>query len=108
MTKYNISDIGTTGLVGITDTIVQAVPPFFPILIFVIWLLGSLVIYYSNIKTTNEKNLKNGLLAMSFVCFLLSLFISSLNTQEIIYLPFYWIIFYIVTTAFIYLFIKDN
>ena len=106
--KYNVSEISSTGLIGITDTVVNAVPSFFPILIFIIWILGTLIIYVSNMKASNEKNIKGSLLAMSFVCFILSLIISSLNTTTITYLSYYWIIFYIVAIGFIYLLIDGE
>lgn len=105
MAQYNISNI-SEGFLGMIDTVVMAVPPFFPIIIFVIWLIGSLIIYTNNIKSTNEKNIKNPLLAMAFVAFLSTLALTSLNRETIIYMPYYWIIFYILIIACIYYFIK--
>lgn len=106
MVKYNITNV-SEGLMGMIETVVLAVPPFFPIIIFVIWLIGSLIIYNNNIKATNEKNIKNSLLTMGFVAFISTLILTSLNTETITYMPYYWIIFYILIIALIYYFIKE-
>ncbi len=86
-----------TGVIPILNAIVTAIPPFFSIILFVIWLLGSGASYYAILKTTGKKRFWSCLTAMSFVCFLLSLVITSMN-NVVEYLNGYWVGFYILMT----------
>lgn len=76
----------------------MAVPLFWPVTLFMVWLIGSASSYYAILKTTGKKRFWHSLTSMSFVCFLLSLLISSMNTATVILLNGYWIGFYIMMT----------
>ena len=88
----------TVGAVPILQSVVTAVPVFFPFTLFMIWLLGTASSYYTVLKTTGKKRFWHSLTAMSFATFILSLYPASMNTAEITYLNGYWIGFYIMMT----------
>ncbi len=87
----------STGVIPILNSIVTAIPPFFSIILFAIWLLGSGASYFAILKTTGKKRFWACLTSMSFVCFLLSLVIASMN-NVIEFLNGYWVGFYILMT----------
>jgi hypothetical protein len=98
---------GTIGIQPVLNSIVLAVPLFFPILLFLLLIGGTFSIYFSIFKTTGRKRFWESLTAMSFVCFLLSVIIVVMNNPVATYLSGYWILFYIVLTIFGWL-IMDN
>lgn len=85
------------GVIPVLNSIVTAIPPFFPIILFVIWLLGAGSSYYAILKTTGKKRFWASLTAMSFICFLLSLVIAAMN-NTVEYLSGYWVGFYVLMT----------
>ncbi len=86
-----------TGIIPILNAIVTAIPPFFSIILFAIWLLGTGSSYFAILKTTGKKRFWGCLAAMSFVSFLFSLVIASMN-NIVEYLNGYWVGFYILMT----------
>lgn len=74
---------------------VTAVPEFFAIILFFIWIFFTGASYFTILKTTGKKRFWHSLTAMSFVCFLLSLFIAAMNEAAFIFLNGYWVGFYI-------------
>jgi len=85
----------TVGALPLLYSVSSAVPIFWPLTLFMLLLLGSASSYFAIFKTTGKKRFWHALTAMSFVCFLLSLLIASMNTAEVILLAGYWIGFYI-------------
>lgn len=85
------------GVIPLLNAIVTAIPPFFSIILFVLWLLGAGSSYYAILKTTGKKRFWACLTSMSFVVFLLSLVIASMN-NVVEYLSGYWVGFYILMT----------
>lgn len=83
------------GIMPVLSAIVTAIPPFFSIILFTLWIFGTGSSYYIILKTTGKKRFWNSLTAMSFVTFLLSLIIAGMNTATTTYLNGYWIGFYI-------------
>lgn len=99
MQQYKtMADFGGVGIVPLLSAIVTAIPPFFSIVLFVLWLFGTGGSYFAILKTTGRKRFWHSLTAMSFVTFLMSLLIAGMNTAEITYLSGYWVGFYILMT----------
>lgn len=95
MEKYKVmSDFGGVGVVPLLDSVVTAVPIFFPVMLFMILLVGTGTAYFSILKTTGKKRFWHCLTAMSFSTFIASLIIASMNST-ITYLSGYWVGFYI-------------
>jgi len=96
MEKYKtMLDFGGVGVMPVLSSIVTAIPPFFSIIYFLLWIFGTGGSYYVMLKTTNKKRFWHALTAMSFVCFLLSLLTASMNTVTLTFLDGYWVGFYI-------------
>ncbi len=93
-----MDDFGGVGVVPLLDSIVTAVPVFFPATLFVLWLFLSGSSYFVMLKTTGKKRFWNSLTAVSFIMFLASLLIASMNSSTITYLKGYWVGFYILMT----------
>jgi len=93
-----MSDFGGAGIVPLLSAIVTAIPPFFSIILFVLWLFGTGGSYFAILKTTGKKRFWHSLTAFSFVTFLMSLLIAGMNTSEITFLSGYWVGFYILMT----------
>lgn len=98
--KYKtIADINATvGVMPLLESVVTAVPPFFSVTLFMIFLLGTGSSYFAILKSTGKKRFWHSLTAMSFVSFLLSLVIAAMNTATVTYLNGYWVGFYILMT----------
>lgn len=88
----------TVGALPLLYSVSSAVHSFWPVTLFIIWLIGSASSYYAILKTTGKKRFWHSLTAMSFVSFLLSLLIASMNTTAVTLLEGYWIGFYIMMT----------
>lgn len=99
MEKFKtMTDFGGVGFMALFESVVTAVPLFFPVTLFMIFLFGSGSSYFTILKTTGKKRFWHCLTAMSFVTFLLSLTISAMNTATTEYLSGYWVGFYILMT----------
>lgn len=101
MQKYqtfsNFSN-GSIGAIPVIQSVVTAVPVFFPVTLFMFWLLVAGSSYFTILKTTGKKRFWNSLTASSFVTLVLSLVIASMNTATTVLLEGYWIGFYILMT----------
>ena len=96
MEKYKtMTDFGGVGAMPLMESIVTAVPIFFPVTLFIIWIFGTASSYFMILKTTGKKRFWHSLTAMAFITFLASLLISSMNTTTTEYLSGYWVGFYI-------------
>lgn len=92
----------SVGIVPILDSVVSAVPVFFPVVLFFIWVLGTGASYYAIFKTSGKKRFWQSLTAMSFATFILSLTViimNKLGASAIEYLNGYWVGFYILMTV---------
>lgn len=98
-----MDDFGGVGVVPLLSSIVTAIPPFFSILLFVIWLLGTGGSYFAILKSTGRKRFWHSLTAFSFVSFLMSLLLAGMNTADITFLSGYWVGFYILMTIASYI-----
>lgn len=95
-------DFGGVGVVPVLSAIVDTIPMFFPIILFVIWVFGSASSYFVILKLTGRKRFFNALTSFSFITFLLSLIIAAMNNTTTTFLSGYWVGFYIVMTIISY------
>ena len=95
-TAANFSN--STGLIPYVQSIAVAVPVFFPILFFMLWLTGTAAAYFAILKTTGTRRFWQVSTAMSFLFFIVSILMSSINTSAVEVLSGYWIAFYLVMT----------
>lgn len=93
-----MNDFGGVGIVPMLSAIVTAIPLFFPIILFFIWLFGTGASYFAILKMTGRKRFWHSLTSFSFVTFLMSLLIAGMNTADITFLSGYWVGFYILMT----------
>jgi len=99
MQKYKtMNDFGGVGVINMLSAVVTAVPYFFPITLFVLWIFGTASSYFMILKTTGKKRFWHTLTAMSFIMFLSSLVLAAQNSSDITYISGYWVGFYVVMT----------
>lgn len=98
MAYKTVTDFDSNFIMNMTSAVVSAVPVFFPVTLFILWIFGSGASYYSILVTTGKKRFWHSLTAMSFVMFLVSLLIAGMNTADITYLSGYWVGFYVLMT----------
>lgn len=99
-TMGDLTAAGTNSFLAFFQAIALAVPMFFPLAIFLFWLLGSASSYFIILKTTGKKRFFHAITAMSFVMFLASLFLAGMNNSDVTIMSGYWVAFYIVATGF--------
>jgi len=100
MQKYQtMADFGGVGIIPVLKSIITAIPQFFPIILFFIWLLGTASSYYSILNFTGKKRFWHSLTAMSFVTFLMSLLIAGMNEAGFVFINGYWVAFYLLMTV---------
>jgi len=100
MQKYlTMDDFGGMGVIPLLKAIVTSIPPFFSIILFFVWLLGTASSYYAILTLTGKKRFWHSLTAMSFATFIMSLVLASLNEADFVYLSGYWVAFYILMTV---------
>lgn len=90
-----MEDFGGVGFMSMFEAVVTAVPLFFPVTLFAIFLFGGGASYFTILKFTGRKRFWHCITASSFVVFLASLIISAMNTATTEYLSGYWVGFYI-------------
>lgn len=90
-----MEDFGQVTLLNLFKSVVTAVPEFFSITLFFVWIFFTAASYFTILKTTGKKRFWHSLTAMSFVCFFLSLFIAAMNEVDFVFLNGYWVGFYI-------------
>jgi len=100
MQKYlEYTDFSGTGLYPIMAAVTTAVPLFWPIMIFVFWIVINAASYFAILKLTGKKRFFHTLTSASFVMFLGSLIIASMNTSEINFLSGYWVGWYLIMSV---------
>lgn len=100
MQKYlEYTDFSGTGLVPIMSAVSTAVPLFWPLLLFVFWIAINGASYFAILKLTGKKRYFHTFVATSFIMFLASTIVASMNTATIIFLSGYWIAFYLLMTV---------
>jgi len=89
-------------IVALIYSVASAVPLFFPITLFVIWLFGAGASYFAILRSTGRKRFFHVITAFSFASFILSLLFASLNGAVIV-MSGYWVGFYALMTGLSYL-----
>ncbi len=90
-----MDDFGGVGFMALFEAVVTAVPLFFPVTLFALFLFGAATSYFVILKTTAKKRFWQCITGSSFLVFLLSLTIAAMNTATTTYLSGYWVGFYI-------------
>lgn len=88
----------SVGAMPILKSVVTAVPPFFSVILFFVWILGTAGSYFAILKTTGKKRFWHCSTAMSFATFIISLIVAGMNEATITFLNGYWVGFYILMT----------
>lgn len=98
-----VADFNDVSLIlALIYSLADAMPPFFSIALFIIWLFGSAASYFAILRSTGRKRFFHVTTAFSFGSFILSLLFASLN-GEVIVMSGYWVAFYILMTGLSYL-----
>lgn len=96
MDMYKVAaDFNGTGLVPIMSSVSTAVPQFWSFLLFMFWVAMSAASYFAILKLTGKKRFWHTFTSTSFVIFISSVIIASMNTTTITFLSGYWIGFYL-------------
>jgi len=100
VTKYKVmADFGGQGIIPLLKSIITAIgTPFFSIILFMIWILGTASSYFAILNFTGKKRFWHSLTAMSFATFLMSLILAGMNEESFTFLSGYWVGFYILMT----------
>ena len=101
MQKYlTASDFSGTGIIPYISAISTAIPYFWSITLFVLWLALNAAAYFAILKSTGKKRFLHSFTAVSFAIFLTSLPIAAMNgINSIIFLSGYWVAFYLMMTV---------
>lgn len=100
MQKYlEYTDFSGSGLYPIMASVSTAVPLFWPLLIFVLWIAISGASYFAILKLTGKKRFFHSFTATSFVMFLGSLIIVAMNNADVEFLSGYWVGWYLVMSV---------
>ena len=88
-----------TGLIPYLSAISTAVPTFWPATLFVLWIVVNAASYFAILKTTGKKRFWHTFTAVTFVFFIISILVASMNgINDIIFLSGYWVAWYILWT----------
>lgn len=100
MIKYKTAtNFNGTGLVPYLSSISTAVPSFWEITLFILWIVINAASYFAILKSTGKKRFWHTFTAVTFVIFLVSLLLASMNgINGIEYLSGYWVAFYLLFT----------
>ena len=94
------ADFAGSGLIPYMSAISTAIPPFWAIVTFVLWVVINAASYFAILKTTGKKRFFHSFTAVSFVMFLFSLLIAAMNgINDITFLSGYWVAFYLLWTV---------
>ena len=108
MEQYQVaSDFSGRGMIPIMSSVSTAIPQFWSFLLFVFWITMSAASYFAILKLTGKKRFWHTFTATSFVFFLVSVIVASMNSTAITFLNGYWVAFYILMTL-IGWFLLDN
>jgi hypothetical protein len=101
MQPYKLAaDFAGTGFIPYLSSISTAIPSFWAVTLFVFWIVVNAASYFAILKTTGRKRFWHTFVAVTFVFFLISLLIASMNgTNGIIFLSGYWVAWYILWTV---------
>lgn len=101
MSQYAIAtDFNGSGLVPMMSAVVTAIPPFWSIVIFILWIAINATSYFAILKLTGRKRFFHTFTSVSFAMFIISIIVASMNgTNGLTFLSGYWVAFYILMTV---------
>jgi len=89
-----------TGLIPYLSAISTAIPSFWSATLFILWIVLNAASYFAILKLTGRKRFWHTFTSVTFVFFLISLLIASMNgINDIIFLEGYWVAWYIICTV---------
>jgi len=93
-------DFAGTGLIPYLSAISTAIPSFWSITLFVLWIVVNAASYFAILKLTGRKRFWHTFTSVTFAFFIISLVIAAMNgTNSIIFLSGYWVAWYIIWTV---------
>lgn len=108
MQQYlTMQDFGGVGIIPLLKSIVTAIPIFFPMLLFLLWLFITAASYYAILNYTGRKRFWHAFTSVSFTMFIMSLLIAAMNEESFTFLSGYWVGFYLLWTVIAYI-LLDN
>jgi len=108
MDQYKIaSDFSGSGLIRYMSSLTTAIPVFWPFLLFIFWVSTNAASYFAILKLTGKKRFFHTFVSTSFVYFIISVIIASMNDVTTTFLSGYWVGFYILMTLLGW-FLLDN
>ena len=112
VTKMNpyatASDFAGTGLIPYLSAISTAIPMFWAATLFVLWITNNAASYFAILKLTGRKRFWHTLTSVTFVFFIISLLIASMNgINSITFLEGYWVAWYIIWTVIGWLLLEN-
>lgn len=108
MEQYlTMQDFGGVGVIPLLKSIVTAIPIFFPLVLFLLWIFITAASYYAILNFTGRKRFFHAFTSTSFGMFIGSLFIAAMNEANFVFLEGYWIGFYLLWTVIAYI-LLDN
>ena len=94
------ADFNGTGVVPYISAVSAANPMFWAITLFVLWITINAASYFAILKTTGRKRFFHTFTATTFIIFIISLIVATMNgTNGIIFLSGYWVAFYLLMTV---------
>lgn len=84
--------------VQVLYSVVSAFPNFFPLFLFLFWIFMTASGYFIVLKTSGQRRYWQYSTSISFISFILSLFLVAMNGEVTVLSP-YWIAFYILVTV---------
>ena len=94
------TDFGGTGLIPYMSAISTFIPMFWAATLFVLWIVINAASYFAILKSTGKKRFWHTFVSVSFVFFIISLLIASMNgINDVIFLEGYWVAWYILCTV---------
>jgi hypothetical protein len=89
-----------SGLLPIISAVTTSIKPFWSIVLFAVWMSMNAAAYFAILKLTGRKRFFHTFTATSFIMFITSLLIASMNgINDILFLSGYWVAFYIMMTV---------
>ena len=94
------ADFSGTGLIPYLSAISTAIPDFWSITLFVLWITINAASYFAILKLTGKKRFWHTFMSTTFVFFIVSLVIAAMNgVNDITFLSGYWVAWYLIWTV---------
>jgi len=102
------TSFGGTGIIPYISAITTFIPSFWSATLFVLWITINATSYFAILKSTGKKRFWHTFVAVSFVFFIISLLVASMNgINDITFLSGYWVAWYILCTVIGYVLLEN-